>query len=69
MQKPSWKGRRWSGISAGAAIMMLAGGLARSDDNRRVVSGLRQPVEIVRDRWGIAHLYARTEQDLFLAQG
>ena len=31
--------------------------------------GLREPVEIVRDRWGIAHIYARSEHDLFLAQG
>ncbi len=33
------------------------------------VSGLAEPVEILRDRWGIAHIYARTEADLFFAQG
>lgn len=33
------------------------------------VPGLRQPVEILRDRWGIAHIYAQTEEDLFFAQG
>ena len=33
------------------------------------VSGLNQPVEILRDRWGIAHIYARDEHDLFFAQG
>jgi len=31
--------------------------------------GLAQPVEILRDRWGIAHIYAQTEHDLFFAQG
>ena len=31
--------------------------------------GLQQPVEILIDRWGIAHIYAQTEQDLFFAQG
>ncbi|HEY9428761.1 MAG TPA: penicillin acylase family protein [Gemmatimonadaceae bacterium] len=31
--------------------------------------GLRQPVEIVRDRRGIAHIYAANEHDLFFAQG
>ncbi len=31
--------------------------------------GLRQPVEIVRDQWGIPHIYAVTEDDLFFAQG
>ena len=33
------------------------------------VDGLSAPVEIVRDRWGINHIYAQTEYDLFFAQG
>jgi penicillin G amidase len=33
------------------------------------VDGLNQPVEIRRDRWGINHIYAATENDLFFAQG
>ena len=33
------------------------------------VPGLVQPVEIRRDRWGINHIYAATEHDLFFAQG
>src|SRR5688572_968238 len=33
------------------------------------LSGLREPVEVLRDRWGIAHIYARNEHDLFFAQG
>ena len=33
------------------------------------VPGLRAPVEIIRDRWGINHIYAETEYDLFFAQG
>ncbi len=32
-------------------------------------SGLEQPVEVVRDRWGLNHIYAKTEHDLFFAQG
>ncbi len=31
--------------------------------------GLKQPVEILRDRWGVPHLYAQTAEDLFFAQG
>ena len=31
--------------------------------------GLHAPVEIIRDRWGINHIYAETEYDLFFAQG
>jgi penicillin amidase len=33
------------------------------------IAGVSQPVEIRRDRWGINHIYAETEQDLFFAQG
>ena len=31
--------------------------------------GLSQPVEILTDRWGISHIYAQNEDDLFFAQG
>jgi penicillin amidase len=33
------------------------------------LSGLEQPVEVIRDRWGVPHIYARTVHDLFFAQG
>ncbi len=33
------------------------------------LAGLSQPVEILRDRWGINHIYAQNEDDLFFAQG
>jgi penicillin G amidase len=32
-------------------------------------TGLSQPVEIIKDRWGISHIYAQNENDLFFAQG
>lgn len=31
--------------------------------------GLKEPVEVLRDRWGVAHIYARNTSDLFFAQG
>jgi len=31
--------------------------------------GLARPVEIIKDAWGISHIYAETERDLFFAQG
>ena len=34
-----------------------------------LVPGLGQPVEIVKDHWGISHIYAKSEADLFFAQG
>lgn len=33
------------------------------------VKGFKQPVEVIRDRWGISHIYAKNEHDLFMAQG
>lgn len=33
------------------------------------VPGLQQSVEIIVDRWGIPHIYAQNEADLFFAQG
>ena len=33
------------------------------------VDGLAQPVEIIRDRWGVPHIYAQSTHDLFFAQG
>ncbi len=33
------------------------------------ISGLRNPVEIIKDRWGISHIYAQNQADLFFAQG
>lgn len=32
-------------------------------------AGVTQPVEIIRDRWGVNHIYAQNEADLFFAQG
>jgi penicillin amidase len=31
--------------------------------------GLAHPVEVLRDRWGVAHIYAQNQHDLFFAQG
>ncbi|HEY0969828.1 MAG TPA: penicillin acylase family protein [Gemmatimonadales bacterium] len=42
---------------------------AQGDTTRLAVAGLREPVEIIRDRWGINHIYARNQADLFFAQG
>ena len=33
------------------------------------IAGLRQPVTVLRDRWGVPHIYAQNQNDLFFAQG
>lgn len=34
-----------------------------------LVPGLENSVNVLRDRWGIAHIYAKNQHDLFFAQG
>ena len=38
-------------------------------DGKLTITGLHQPVEVLRDRWGVPHIYARDTHDLFFAQG
>lgn len=58
-----------------ALVLLLAlaaagsGALAQAPATSLPVAGLSQPVEIIRDRWGINHIYAQNEADLFFAQG
>lgn len=33
------------------------------------IAGLQQPVEIVRDEYGVAHIYGNSTEDIFFAQG
>ncbi len=46
---------------AGAVLAQLEGHIA--------LPGLKEPVEVLRDGWGIPHIYARNAHDLFFAQG
>src|SRR6476661_3006712 len=48
-------------------LLMIA--LLQTPAESLTVTGLRAPVEIIRDRAGIPHIYARNEHDLFFAQG
>jgi penicillin amidase len=50
----------WVKLSSFLVAMSLAA---------EVAPGLREPVEILRDRWGVPHIYARNQRDLFYAQG
>src|SRR5690349_16889715 len=48
---------RAAGLEAGATIRPAT------------VDGVREPVDVLRDRWGVNHIYARNEHDLFFVQG
>lgn len=51
-----------------ATSAILAQPVAAPVDSLRV-SGLTARVEVRRDRWGVPHIYARNQRDLFFAQG
>ncbi len=38
-------------------------------EGRLHLPGLQAPVEVLRDRWGVPHIYAQNEPDLWFAQG
>lgn len=44
-------------------------GLPATPRERVALRGLKQDVEILRDRWGVPHIYASSAGDLFFAQG
>ena len=72
--------RLWIGIALGILILLLlaGGALAFYRASRQPfpqthgtlrLPGLRAPVTVIRDRWGVPHIYASNLHDLFMAQG
>ncbi|MDQ3521441.1 MAG: penicillin acylase family protein, partial [Gemmatimonadota bacterium] len=56
------------GVAVGLVLVAQVP-LAYAEADTLRMAGLSKPVEIIRDRWGIPHIYARNEADLFFAQG
>ena len=50
-------------------LMEKARGVLAQLEGEIEVAGLREPVEVLRDRWGVPHIYAKNQRDLFFAQG
>ena len=55
--------------SAGGDVKELARQSLSKIDGELSAPGLREPVEVVRDKWGVPHIYAKSVDDLFFAQG
>jgi Penicillin amidase len=55
--------------TGGADLKSLARQTLAKLDGEVSISGVREPIEIIRDKWGVAHIYAKNEEDLFFAQG
>ncbi len=53
-------------MAAGAAQAEVSTAVRHED---RTVAGLKAPAEIIVDRWGIPHIYAKSARDAFFLQG
>jgi penicillin G amidase len=69
-------GAAWLAVSscsestaAPASLEDLAKGSLSQVEGEISIAGLTAPVEVIRDEWGIPHIYAQNTEDLFLAQG
>ncbi len=55
---------------AGLILIILVGFSASAQDVQKLQTmGLNEPVEIIKDNWGVSHIYAQNQTDLFFAQG
>jgi len=60
------------GAILGAAGIATVAALRQSLPQTRgklTIDALQQPVEVLRDQWGVPHIYAQNTHDLFVAQG
>ena len=68
-------------ISILSVVVLIAGALPRQEtfdalarsslariEGRQAIPGLRDSVRVIRDRWGVPHIYAQNIDDLFLAR-
>lgn len=57
-----------AGLAGVGAIAALRRPLPRTSGTLPL-PGLQAPVKVIRDHWGVPHIYASTSEDLFMAQG
>lgn len=57
------------GTDAGSDLAARARAVLAQTSGTLRLSGLSRPVTVLRDPWGIPHIYAETQDDLFFAQG
>ncbi len=56
-------------LSLAGFFLVYSFSLFAQTTEKLAVPGLQQAVEIIVDRWGVPHIYAQNEADLFFAQG
>ncbi len=57
-----------AGLAGGAYYLLMRRPLPKRSGKVKL-QGLHEPVEIITDRYGVPHIYAQNEDDLFFAQG
>jgi len=57
------------GLLAGGGLYVMVQHTLPQTSGNLAVSGLASSVEVIRDRWGVPHIYAQNLDDLFFAQG
>jgi len=57
-----------AGLTAGAYYMLMRRPLPKAK-GKLSLQGLHEPVEVITDRYGVPHIYAQNEDDLYFAQG
>jgi penicillin G amidase len=57
-----------AGVTGAGLVATLRRPLPRTSGALRL-PGLESRVHVLRDRWGVPHIYARSDADLFMAQG
>src|SRR5687768_11047267 len=54
-------------ILSGAGLWLVLGPWPQTR-GKVAVAGLSAPVQVIRDEWGVPHIYAQNDHDLFFAQ-
>jgi penicillin amidase len=57
------------GLIAGAVGYAFTQRTLPQVNGQLAVAGLKDKVEVIRDKWGVPHIYAQNVEDLFFAQG
>ncbi|MFT3936609.1 MAG: penicillin acylase family protein [Chitinophagaceae bacterium] len=56
-------------VLLGIALQIFFLSAAAQEKNQFTIKGLQAKVEVLRDKWGVNHIYALNQHDLFFAQG
>lgn len=69
VRTPRVSGTIFLATAISAMALSDSSSAAAAENETLDLPGLQAPVEIIVDRWGVPHIYARNEHDLFFAQG